>query len=168
MLRRTVLALAATLVLSSGTPTLALDAPKGDVILRVTGNVGKPNDGASASFDLAMLDALAGRKASMETPWTKGKTEFQGPLLRAILEAAGADGKMVKVKAINDYASEVPMEDTKDFDTILATRMNGELMSIRDKGPLFMIYPFDTHPELYNEKYFSRSVWQIMEIEVVK
>lgn len=30
-----------------------------------------------------------------------------------------------------------------------------------------MIYPFDKNHELYNEKYFSRSVWQIKEIEVV-
>ena len=38
--------------------------------------------------------------------------------------------------------------------------------SVRDKGPLFLVYPFDTNPETYNEKYFSRSVWQIKEIEV--
>ena len=41
-------------------------------------------------------------------------------------------------------------------------------MSIRDKGPIFMIYPFDKNPELYNEKYFSRSVWQIKSIEVIE
>ena len=85
----------------------------------------------------------------------------------AILAAAGADGKVLKVKALNDYSSDVPIADAKDLDTILAVRMNSKLMSVRDKGPLFMIYPFDTNPELYNEKYFSRSVWQVMEVEVV-
>ncbi len=29
---------------------------------------------------------------------------------------------------------------------------------MRDKGPIFMIYPFDTQPELNTEKYYSRSV----------
>ena len=52
------------------------------------------------------------------------------------------------------------------LDTILATRMDGQLMSVRDKGPLFLIYPFDLDSGLYNEKYFARSVWQIKEIEV--
>lgn len=165
MLRRIFLAGAVALLLPSS--SFALDKPKGDVVLRVTGNVAHPNDGKAAAFDLEMLEALKGRKASMETPWTKGQTEFQGPLLRAVLEASGAEGKLLKVKAINDYTSDVPIADARDFDTILAVRMNSKLMSVREKGPLFLIYPFDTHPELYNEKYFSRSVWQIMEVEVV-
>ena len=60
------------------------------------------------------------------------------------------------------------MGDATEFDTMLAVAINGEPMSIRDKGPIFMIYPFDTNPELYNEKYFSRSVWQIRAIEVIE
>jgi len=39
-------------------------------------------------------------------------------------------------------------------------------MSLRDKGPIFVIYPFDKHPELLNEVVFSRSVWQVTEIKV--
>ena len=167
MLRRIFLASALALLLPTAGTSYALDKPKGEVILRVTGNVSTPNDGKTAAFDLQMLESLSGRKASMETPWTKGTTEFQGPLLRAILEAAGADGKMLKVKALNDYTSDVPMADAYDIDTMLALRMNSKLMSVREKGPLFLIYPFDKNPELYNEKYFSRSVWQIMEVEVV-
>ncbi len=165
MLRRILIASAIALFLPAST-SFALDKPKGEVILRVTGNVASPNDGKDAVFDLEMLEALKGRTASMETPWTKGKTEFQGPLIRAVLEAAGADGKVLKVKALNDYSSDVPIEDARDLDTILAVRMNSKLMSVREKGPLFVIYPFDNHPELYNEKYFSRSVWQVTEVEV--
>lgn len=144
----------------------ALDAPKGPVILTVRGALASPNVGTTAQFDLAMLEALASRKAVTGTPWTEGKTEFSGPLLRAVLDAAGANGKTLLVRAINDYFAEVPMEDARGLDTILASRMNGKIMSVRDKGPLFLIYPFDLDPKLYNEKYFSRSVWQIKEIEV--
>lgn len=104
----------------------------------------------------------------METPWTEGKTRFEGPLLQAVLEAVGAYGKTLRVTALNDYAAEIPATDATDFETILAVHMNGKPMSVRDKGPVFMIYPFDTNPELYNEKYFSRSVWQIKSIEVME
>jgi hypothetical protein len=148
------------------TPAFALDKPKGDVVLTISGRVANPNDGAAATFDMAMLEALAARSGAMETPWTEGKVTFSGPLLRAVLEAAGATGDTLTVKALNDYAAKVPIEDARDLDTILATRMDGRPMSVRDKGPLFLIYPFDTQPDLYNEKYFSRSVWQIKEIEV--
>ena len=145
-----------------------LEAPAGDVILTVSGNVDNSNGDGVMRFDLDMLKRLSGRTASMETPWTPGQTEFSGPLLAEVLKAAGASGSHMIVKALNDYAAEVPMEDAREFPTILAVEMNGEPMSVRDKGPVFMIYPFDTNPELCNEKYFSRSVWQIREIEVVE
>ena len=150
-----------------GTSALALDAPKGPVILTVKGAITKTNAGDTAEFDLAMLEALPGRKATMETPWTQGKVTFEGPLLSAVLEAVGSTGSLLSVKALNDYAAEVPAEDA-ELATMLATRMDGKLMSIRDKGPLMLVYPFDKAPDLYNEKYFSRSVWQIKEIEVSK
>ena len=104
----------------------------------------------------------------METPWTDGKTTFDGLLFDAVLDAVGAHGKTLRVTALNDYSAEIPASDATDFATMLAIRMNGEPMSVRDKGPIFMVYPFDTNPELYNEKYFSRSVWQIKSIEVIE
>ena len=36
----------------------------------------------------------------------------------------------------------------------------------RDKGPLFVIYPFDTRPELRNAVYFSRCAWQLKAIDI--
>jgi hypothetical protein len=165
---KSILAAALLAVLSSAVATAdPLSAPTGEVILTVTGDIDNPNASGAAVFDLAMLTALAGRQAIMETPWADVPTQFEGPFLKAVLEAAGAHGSTLRVKALNDYMAEVPVEDATSFETILAVAMNGQAMSVRDKGPVFLVYPFDTHPELYNEKYFSRSVWQIKEIEVV-
>lgn len=159
-------ALGAILLLTVGAQ--ALDKPSGKVVLTVRGAISNTNAGDVAEFDPAMLHALTGRDARLHTPWTEGETEFSGPLLRAVLDEVGASGSKLVIRALNDYAAEVPVGDATDFDTILAIEMNGKPMSVRDKGPLFLIYPFDTHPDLYNEKYFSRSVWQIKEIEVVR
>ncbi len=146
---------------------LALDLPTGPVVLTVRGdNVAYPNVGDEAQFDIPMLEALRGREGSMETPWTKGRIRFSGPLLRSVLGAAGATGGMLKIVALNDYSAELPVEDATKLDTMLATRMDGQLMSVREKGPLFLVYPFDLDSDLFNEKYFSRSVWQITTIEV--
>jgi hypothetical protein len=154
------LAVAATV-----TAAHALEAPTGPVVLTVKGAITNTNAGDTAQFDLAMLEKLKGRKGEMETPWTEGKASFEGPLLREVLAAAGATGTNLKVRALNDYAADVPAEDAK-LDTILATKLNGKPMSVRDKGPLMLVYPFDLDASLYNEKFFSRSVWQIKEIEV--
>lgn len=145
----------------------ALEVPKGQVVLTVRApHLAHANVGDTAQFDLAMLEALAGRSATMETPWTDGQVSFSGPFLRGILAAAGAKGRALKVRALNDYTAQLPIEDAETLDTIVATRMNGQPMSVRNKGPLFLIYPFDKDRSLFNEKYFSRSVWQIKEIEV--
>ncbi|SON58223.1 Oxidoreductase molybdopterin binding domain protein [Hartmannibacter diazotrophicus] len=170
MMRKTIAfrstVLAAVLAFAPAAMAGSLPAPTGDVILTVTGKIENTNVDGTAQFDRAMLEALPGRHATMETPWTEGKVSFDGPLGRALMEAVGATGDNLNVVALNDYAAEVPMADVLDHDTIFATKMNGEEMSVRDKGPLFLIYPFDKEADLYNEKYFSRSVWQIKSIDV--
>ncbi|HBQ6508802.1 TPA: oxidoreductase, partial [Klebsiella variicola subsp. variicola] len=43
-------------------------------------------------------------------------------------------------------------------------KMNGEYMRVRDKGPLFIVYPYDSSTELQNQIYYSRSAWQVSKI----
>lgn len=145
-----------------------LDAPGGQPLLTVTGNIRHTNAPAAAEFDMDMLRALRGRRARLETPWTPGPTLFEGPYLRAVLEASGARGEALRLKASNGYQVEIPIADALDLDTILAIKMNGFPLHVRYKGPLFLIYPFDRKPELYTTTYFRRSVWQISEIEVLE
>jgi hypothetical protein len=156
----------AVLVLFPAREAVALDKPTGEVILTVRGKISETNADGRAEFDMAMLDKLKSRSAAMQTPWTQGKAQFSGPLFREVLAAVGAKGASLKIRALNDYVAYVPYADATELQTILATRLNDAPMSVRDKGPLFLIYPFDLDPALYNEKYFSRSVWQISEIEV--
>jgi len=164
-MKRILVALLATAM--SAACAHALDVPTGPIVLIIKGSVSSTNVGDTAAFDLAMLAKLESRKAIVETPWTTGTSTFDGPLLSAVLEQAGASGTTFTVRALNGYSSEIPMADA-EIATILATHMNGERMSVREKGPLMLVYPFDLDPSLYNEKYFSRSVWQIKEIEVAK
>ena len=158
-----VIAALAAVIPSSG---LCLDLPTGKVVLTIRGvGVKNANVGDTAQFDMPMLEALAGRTAEVRTPWFKDVSTFSGPYLRSVLEAAGVTGTMLRVNAINDYSSDIPVKDA-ELDVIIATRLEGKPMSVRDKGPMILIYPFDLDADLYREKYFSRSVWQIDEIEV--
>ena len=38
-------------------------------------------------------------------------------------------------------------------------------MTLRNKGPLWVIYPLTDHPELNKELYHSRMVWQLTALE---
>ena len=149
-------------------PSLAapLQSPEGPVMLTITGKITQTNADGRAEFDRAMLDALPQHTTRSETPWYDGVQDFSGPEMLALLELVGATGDTVTVTALNDYSSQIPFEDFRDYNIILANRLNGEILSVRDKGPSFVIYPFDEHRELYNEVTFGRSVWQVTAISV--
>lgn len=143
-----------------------LAKPTGKIVLTVSGKIDNRNSEGGAMFDLGMLEALPSRKSAVNTPWYTAKTTFEGPLGSALLDAVGAKGEKLRVIALNDYAAEIPIEDFRKYPVILATKLDGNPMSVREKGPIFVIYPFDADPSLYNEKYFNRSVWQVKSIEV--
>lgn len=150
----------------TSTGALALEAPKGKVVLTVTGNVSTPNRGKTAVFDMAMLQALPQHTFTTQTPWEAKPTTFKGPLLRDVLAAAQASGSTVEATALNDYTISLPMSDTTQFDMVLAHTMNGSPIPVRTKGPLFVVYPFDSKPELKAAKYYERSIWQLKSLAV--
>jgi hypothetical protein len=160
--------LAALFVAACGSAAVAapLATPTGPVILEVTGKVATTNNGAAADFDMAMLDQLPAGSTTTKTPWYDGAKTFTGPLGSALLDAVGATGDTMVITALNDYVSEVPVADFRNYPVVLATKVDGEPMSVRDKGPIFVIYPFDASPELNNETYYGRSAWQVKSIEI--
>lgn len=163
---KSAMAAAAFAMLCGGASAVELPAPEGRVLVTVSGAIGFCNADGGAAFDLAMLDALESRETVIETPWYEGRRRFSGPTLKALLEAVGASGDTLRVVALNDYSAEIPISDVLAYPVILATRIDGKVMSVREKGPGFVIYPFDVAPELYNEMIFGRSVWQVSRIEV--
>ena len=68
--------------------------------------------------------------------------------------------------AMNDYEVKVPVDDAARFGPVLARRADGQALTVRQKGPLFMIYPFDSKPILKSDIYYSRSIWQLKRIVV--
>ncbi|WP_139103181.1 molybdopterin-dependent oxidoreductase [Pararhodobacter sp. CCB-MM2] len=167
MMMRFIVAVTAAALLGAGAAQAdMLPSPTGPVILTISGAVSDTNADGAAALDLAMLDALPQHQSTVETPWYDGEQTFSGPLLSDLMQLVGAEGSELRVIALNDFAASLPWDDISEFNTILASRLNGEELSVRDKGPLFVIYPFHEHPELLNEVYFGRSVWQVARIEV--
>lgn len=166
MLRLLAIALVSFLATAVTAGASELPAPTGPVVLTVSGAIAHTNIDGAAAFDQAMLDGLAQHTTHSETPWYDGARSFSGVLLSSVLEAVGAKGETMTATALNAYSAEIPVADVINDPVILASRVDGKLLSIRDKGPLFVIYPFDTNPELYNEVYFGRSVWQVASLKV--
>jgi hypothetical protein len=144
----------------------SLAVPSEKPILTISGKISETNKDNTAQFDRAMLEAMGTDTVETTTPWYNGPVKFEGVSLDKLMKQVGASGERVAVVALNDYSSEIPIEDFAKYNVILALKRNGEYMPVREKGPLFIIYPFDSKPELKSQTFYSRSVWQVAKIVV--
>jgi hypothetical protein len=132
----------------------------------------------SGAFDTVEGDALAlDRSALMELPittfetstiWTEGAHTFTGVSLADLAADLGIESGQFLATAINDYTVEIPFSDAVEGGPIIAYLMDGKEMSVRDKGPLWVIYPYDSDADYRSEVIYSRSIWQLDRLEIVQ
>jgi hypothetical protein len=142
-----------------------LAVPVDAIVLTVSGDIAVTNNTRSAQFDLAMLEALEKTEIKTSTIWTEGEQTFEGVSLAALVERLGIEGDTLRATAINDYAVEIPITDAIEGRALVAYRMNGKPMSVREKGPLWIVYPFDLNADFRTEVIYTRSIWQLDRIE---
>jgi hypothetical protein len=163
-------ALATSLLAAAGlsrqTHAEGLEKPDGRVILTVTGKIGVFNADKAAVFDRSMLEALGSHGFTTNTPWYDGPVRFDGVKMATLMQTLQASGDSVIATALNDYETRIPLSDFITFDVILALKRNGEYMAVRDKGPLFIVYPFDSDTNLQSQKYYGRCAWQLARLTV--
>ncbi len=164
--RRHVLWALAGAALVPALPAMALGPPSGPVVLTVSGARRGSNDTQAIEFDLAMLQQLPQASYATRTPWYPQPRRFSGPLLRDVLGAAGTEGETLRLIALNDYYVDIPASDAMHYDVVVALRLDDKAMTVRDKGPLLVMYPFDAQPELRTATFYSRAAWQLRSIQV--
>lgn len=143
--------------------SMASAAPAAEPILTFQGGAVTP-----MAMDMAALDAMPQTSFKTATPWQQGVVEFSGVSLKDYLAAVHATPKQIRLVALNDYAVEADVAALLAGDALLATRQDGAPMPVSDKGPVFLIFPFDSRSELQHQTYYSRAVWQLAEIDVVE
>lgn len=155
----------AVLVLSiSSAAAGSLSKPTGKPILIVSGNITNKNTESSAEFDRSMLETIGLQTIETATPWYETRMQFEGVPLNKLMELVGASGTKVTAIALNDYVTTIPIDDFKRFKVVLAMKRNGNYMPVRDKGPLFIVYPYDSDPQLQTQTYYTRSAWQVAKL----
>ena len=100
------------------------------------------------------------------TPWTTGPSAFQGPTLASVLGDIDPAPVGITLRALNDYEVAFPVSAMTEHSPIVAFLRNGERMTVREKGPYWVMFPFDSNPELQQERFYSLSVWQLKEIVI--
>ena len=100
------------------------------------------------------------------TAWTKGQPLFEGAFASALLEQVGAYGETALATALNDYQVKIPLSDFRDYSVLLAVKQDGEYLKVRDKGPIWLVYPADDFEHLDSSAYRARWIWQLRRLEI--
>lgn len=157
-----------TLLLCSTAPAFAgpLASPTMPVILSVSGAVDHLNAPERTDFDLPMLEALPQHSLDTTTPWTEGMHHYQGVWLSELLETLHASGTQIVASALNDYHATLDVKELAPYPVLIALKQDGHYMRVRDKGPLWIVYPLSEYRELDNPKYHAGMVWQLRALEI--
>lgn len=119
-------------------------------------------------LDMADLKALGETEIVTTTIWTEGKQTFTGVSLSDFLEEFGVTEGELIATAINDYEIVIPVADAVDGGPIIAYLHNGMPMSLRSKGPLWIVYPYDSDARYQSEVVYSRSIWQLDRLQAME
>lgn len=129
-----------------------------------------PAPGAAAvhfsDADLAAMPTVSFRTGSI---WTEGIHEFAGPSLATVLEAAGLSTgvREIRLTALNDYSVKLSVARIGPEVPIVANRIDGAPFGVREKGPLWLVFPYDSAPRYRAESVYAVSVWQLRHIEAL-
>ncbi len=166
MTRRSVCLTASALAVGLNVPQAFAQSVAGKPLLTIGGQVVSNSPAGTVVFDREALEGLGLVTIETMTPWYATKVKFEGVPMATLMKAVGAKGQKLLVSALNDYTTEIPMEDFEKFNVVLAMKRDGQYMAVSDKGPLFIVYPFDANPELKTQKYYGRSAWQVARMTV--
>lgn len=142
--------------------SLALGASAQDAILTVQDTAG--GGAANKALTLAEIEAIGASEVQTSTAWTDGPQTFSGVTGAALVKALGLNATEVVASALNDYSVVIPFSDFNTDSLLIAYARNGEAMSVRDKGPLWIVFPFDD-PAFSTDAYRTYAIWSLSKLE---
>jgi len=152
-------------VLKPGDP---IPAPVGEVILTVSGKIGIKNSGDTLQLDMPTLEKFGVVEYAINDPWLKQKVTYQGVLMSEFLKIIQAEPgvETVHFVALDNYEVDLAVQEINKWPILLATRANGQYMSMSENGPTRIIFPFDQFPEIDPKIYRDLMIWNIASMEV--
>jgi hypothetical protein len=124
--------------------------------------------GAEIALSDGDLAELPQNTIRTSTIWTEGVQQFSGPSLALVLERFNAGSGDLRFSAVNDYGVVADRALVSKDAPIIARRRNGQAFGRREKGPLWIIFPYDLSPDYQTENIYAASVWQLSRITVLE
>ena len=141
-----------------------VSAPRGEVVLTVSGDIGTVNKGKQLEFDLASLERMRRVRLEAAEPFLKRRVTFEGVLLSDLLTVAGVPDSAGKVSltALDDYKVDFKVADVRSSQMLLATKADGRHMPVDRSGPIRVVFPDSSslgrNPDLW--------IWSVSSMKV--
>ena len=141
-----------------------ISAPKGEVVLTVTGDIGEVNKGRKLELDLASLEKMRRVRLEAAEPFLKRRVMFEGVLLSDLLAVAGVPDSASKISltALDDYKVDFKLGDVRTSQMLLATKADGKHMPVDRSGPIRIVFPDSSslgrNPDLW--------IWSVSSMKV--
>lgn len=165
-IRQTVISLLLAAVWVPFAQAQDLPKPTGEVILSISGKISRTNAEGRADFDRDMLAKLGFVEIKTSHSWADKATVFEGVPAARLLDAVGVTGDRIKAVAINNYAIELETAELRKYPVVLAMKADGTELRRRDRGPIWIVYPRDSFPELKDERHNFKWIWQLRSLEI--
>ncbi|MDH2433764.1 molybdopterin-dependent oxidoreductase [Pokkaliibacter sp. MBI-7] len=144
----------------------SLPEPQGKVVLTISGALQQRNRGNEAQFDLAMLQAMKQYDIVTVTPWTEGLHRYRGVRLSELLARVGAKGDWAIAYGLDDFHARVDLSLASQHGAIIALFADGHALTVRSKGPLWLIFPLSDAPQLDTPAVANQMVWQLNHLQL--
>ena len=140
------------------------------VVLRIGGKISNSNSKDKKTFEFTQseFDKLPTIEIEAKSSHAQKKARFSGPRVTDALNRAGikAGAREIIVTAMDGYRTRIPLSEIAKYEVILATKQDGKQLTLETKGPIWMMYPRDKHPELGTMATENRLVWSLVRIDV--
>ena len=144
----------------------AVKAGSEDVVLTLTRPQDDGNEALQIDITRQLLMSLPRSGFVTTTLWTNGPQRFDGVWLSDFLAHFDVTSGTLALQAINDYLVEMPVDEINTGEALLAYDRNGQPMTQRSRGPVWLVYNYDADPAFRTETIYTRSVWQLDRITV--
>jgi len=124
------------------------------------------SESINEQFTLNQLLQLPQHDITTKLPWTSESNTYSGPYLKDVLQSAKTTGQWISLHALDYYNVSLNFQQIERFNPILALKKDGRLLTVRSKGPIWLLLPVDDYPELNAAIYNDYMIWHLVKIGV--
>lgn len=128
-----------------------------------------PNSNCGAkklTFSAKQLQALPQISFKTKHTWANTAQEFSGPLLADVLKQTCANARDIYLRSLDKYSVMVDFQSIAKYQPILALKINGQALTIREKGPVWLMIDTDRY-KIPPRSLDTIFVWQLYYIHVL-